>query len=241
MRYLFNILAILLVLAGLVLPVSAIIPYCGQQRLYFEHNSSDIVGYESLSVYPYGSNEIDESVTVNSGLGWVLIDPYITPSGSFFETTSILAGLRRFRTYAHVSGASGTTVLNFTAFIRHINGTETRIYSAESEDINALTVTEYLTSVVTTDNVALQPTDREVIKVYAKTTLPSNIVVHWVYQGSAHFSHLETGYFECLQASTLTNMVINPQSVEQAPVNIPIPFAALLVAALLFALWRVKE
>lgn len=179
-------------------------PWCGIQTLYFQHNeTTHPTGYEELINYPSGNAEVDESVTITSANGWVLIDSYITPEGSLYQTEEDLAGLRRYRYYTYVSTNTGTTQLNFTPFLRTPDGGETYFYSAVSDDINDLTVNEYLTSHVSqTPLIIHNATDRIVIKVYAKTTHPSPVTVHWVYQGSTHTSHVESGYFVCEEVST---------------------------------------
>jgi hypothetical protein len=118
------------------------------------------------------------------------------------DATSLLKGLRRYRVYSYVSGASGTTVLNFTFFKRSSTGVETILYSVESADINDLTVTEQLVGYVSTSDFSLVSTDRVGVNVYGKTDHSANIFLHFVYEGTTHASHLESGYYECAEVDT---------------------------------------
>lgn len=223
-----GILAILLIL--LASPVLAQMeqPWCGITTLYFQHNETTPVGYEELINRPSGGTEVDENVTIKASDGWVLIDTYITPVGALDETTSDLAGLRRYRFYSYVSGASGTTQLNFTPYLYRNNSLYQKFYSVETEDINSLTVTEYLQSYVSNTTLYLQPGDRIAIQVWARTTLPSYISVHWVYQGSDHTSHIESGYFVCYTPDIYTASDI---AVRETPISPIIPMFALIAAA----------
>jgi hypothetical protein len=175
----------------------------GGQILYFDHvKSSDPITYEILNLIPAGNTEADESVTVKTGLGEVLVDPYVTNVG-YPALTEIPAGLWRFRTFHYVSGASGTTTAVFKVYNRTATGTETLLFTTTSEDINALTVTEYLTSYVTTTNYKVSSTDRIVCKVYGQSTHSANIIFHFVYDGTSHTSHIQTP-LDLSPATTLT-------------------------------------
>lgn len=172
--------------------------WCGSQTVYFQHNASTSPpGYEELINYPSGNPEVDESVSAISTGGSVLIDNYIIPEGSMRDVSELLQGLRRYRFYAYVDSAVGTTTLNFTAFKRFANGTEVNFYSARTDDINSLTVSEYDLNYVSQSPLKIVSTDRLGIRVHAQTTHSSPITVHWVYQGATHTSHFESGYFVC--------------------------------------------
>lgn len=173
--------------------------WCGEQTLYFNHNvSSDIPGYEILNHFPSGASEVDENVTITSASGLVLIDKYISPPGEP-GITILQPGTRRYRTYHYVSTAAGVTKVWFAPFVRFLNGTETNVpyYVAGTDDINDLTVNEYLTSAVVSSSYSFNAGDRIGIAVYANTTHPSPVSVHFVYQGVSHYSHVETGEYLC--------------------------------------------
>jgi hypothetical protein len=175
----------------------------GGQILYFDHlKSTDPITYEILNLIPAGNAEADETVTVKNGLGEVLVDPYVTNIG-YPALTEIPAGLWRFRTFHYVSGASGTTTAVFKVYNRTATGTETLLFTATSDDIDATIVNEYLTSYVTTTTYKVSSTDRIVCKVYGQSTHSSNIIFHFVYDGTTHTSHIQSP-LDISPATTLT-------------------------------------
>jgi hypothetical protein len=177
----------------------------GGQILYFRNSAStDPITYEGLIPVPAGATEIDESKTVKSNT--VLVDSYITDIG-YPAVATLPTGLWRFRTFHYVSGASATTTAKFEVYNRTAGGVETLLFSTTSEDINALTVTEYLTSYVQTTAYPVSLTDRIVVKVYGQTTHSSNVVFHWVYEGSTHTSHIQTT-LESAPATSLSFSVV---------------------------------
>lgn len=178
--------------------------FCGTQILYFQTNqSSSPAGYEELINYPSGNPEVSENVSVIDTSGPVLIDNYIIPEGSLEGTTQLRAGLRKYTFYAWVDKDVGETTLNFTAFSRHADGSETEFYSARSPEINGQETSEYNFFYVSTVNLPLSPTDRLGIRVYAQTTSNAEIFVHWVYQGNEHTSHLDSGFFVCEEVTPI--------------------------------------
>ena len=214
--------------------------WCGIQTLYFQHNlSTSPPGYEELINYPSGNTEVDESITINSAMGPVLLDSYITPEGAFQDTSELLKGLRRYRMFHYVSSASGTTVANYSVYIRDQTGKETFVYSALSDDINDLVVNEYLTSYVKQEDSFLSPTDRIVIKIYGQTTHPSNIVFHFVYQGSTHTSHVESGYFVCEGTVPESVSVYRPSVF--APVGNGVAILAVAAMAIIAAIGKRRK
>lgn len=207
-------------------------PWCGIQTSYFQHNASTSpAGYEELINIPSGNPQEDEFVTVSSSTGKVLIDSYITPNNQP-GVSKILAGLRRYRTYHYVDTASGVTTINFTAFKRTLSGNEIYMYSFTTEEINALTPTEYLNGVAVPNDVILNTTDRIVVKIYGQTTHPSPVNVHFVYQGLTNTSHYDSGYYVCAE----NNAARGPRSL---PVEIYLPVFALIVVG--FFIYSHKE
>lgn len=167
----------------------------GGYLLYFNHTPSpDTSWYEELAPIPAGSAEDDESVTVKLALGEVLIDNYTTITG--VPGVSVLpAGLWQFRTWHYVDSAAGTTNIVFKVYNRTVGGTETLLFTATSDEINALTTTEYVTYYVQTADYLVSLTDRLVIKLYGQSTHPANIALHFVYEGNVHTSHVQTPLF----------------------------------------------
>lgn len=204
--------------------------WCGTQTAFFQHAvSEDIPGYEELINFPSGDTERDENVTITSTSGPVLIDTYITPLGSP-SVSQINSGLRRYRTFMYVNTASGTTRLNFTPFFRFANGTETNIYTVMTDDINDLTVNEYLTSYTVPFNEYIDPTTRWGIRVTANTTQPSPVTVHWVYEGVTHYSSVDSGFFVCETDSVISNSMAS----NELPLSPIIGIMAIAIIGLIF-------
>ena len=237
MRYI-RLLACIALLLSIFTPIAcAQNQWCGIQTLFFQHaNSPDIPTYEQLINYPSGASETDESIVLKSTSGTVLIDTYISPVGSP-DSTMLLKGLRRYRTFSYVDTASGVTRLNFTPFVRYANGTERNLYTVMSDDIDALTVQEYLTSYVSPIDLDLQPeTTRLGIRISANTTHSSPVTLHWVYEGTYHYSSVESGFFECPEPP---QACCASSSSTESPISPIIPIVA-VIGALVFIAYRKK-
>lgn len=208
--------------------------WCGIQTLYFQHNETTTpAGYEELINYPSGNAEVDENVTVINTGGPVLIDNYIMPENALLHTSSLLMGLRTYRIYTYVDGASGVTQLNFTAFRRFANGTEQNFYTAMSGDINDLSVTEYTFNYASQATLSLNPTDRLGIRVSANTSHSAPIKVHFVYQGTSHASNFMSGFFVCEDSTVVPGQLAN---------DLPLPLAIPLLALIgVIALWSIRK
>ena len=179
----------------------------GGQILYFRHAAStDPVTYEGLVTVPAGAAEVDENVSIVSGSGQVLIDSYITDVG-YPALTEIPSGLWRFRTYDYVNKDAGSTTVIFKVYNRTASGTETLLFTATSDEIDALTPTEILTSYVQIAPFKVQLNDRIVVKVYMATTSAAAIQAHFVYEGTRHTSHIQT-VFETAPATSLSFSVL---------------------------------
>jgi hypothetical protein len=177
----------------------------GGQILYFRHAAStDPVNYEGLIPVPAGATEVDEVTTIKDSSGKTLVDSYVTDVG-YPALIEYPAGLWRFRTFGYVNTAAGTTTFVFDVYNRTAGGTETLLFSATSDDVNALVPTEYLTSHVQTTAYPVALTDRIVVKVSVQTTHNANVDVHWVYEGTTHTSHIQT----TLSAAPDTSLVFN--------------------------------
>lgn len=230
-----KLLLILVLCFCICTPISGqeVLNYCGTQMLYFQHNATTTpAGYEELINYPSGGGQVDESVTITSASGPTLIDAYILPEGSLADVISLRKGLRTFTTYHYVSTAVGTTRINFTAFRRFQNGSEFEFYSASSEDIDALTVSEYVTTYVNQNDLPItEPTERLGIKMYASTTHPSPVTVHFVYQGTTNVSRFMSGFFVCEE----TKKVVYVEGGEPAlPIEPLLPILGIVVALVSF-------
>lgn len=205
MKLLICTILLLLFLVSFVSAETQLQPWCGSNEVYFSHEiSPDIIGYERLKIYPDGASQADENVTVKNTLGQVIIDSYISNEG-LPDISVIRAGLWRFRTFHYVNTDPGITTFNFTVLKRNAQNSETLLFSAITDDINSLTASEYLTSYVYQTDTQMLQTDRIVIKVYAQTTHSSNVIAHFIYEGTTNTSHVDPPLLVCVQPSNNNN------------------------------------
>ena len=158
--------------------------------MFFDESPSGVSTYETIAPIPDADPEVDESVTVNNNT--VLIHGYSTTTG--IGRTTIDAGVWDFNFYSYVSNTTGDTTLVFNVYSRTSGGTETLLFSAESDPINDTSITGYNFSSVQ-PSFTVNDTDYLVIKVYGKTTALINIDVHFVHSGTVHYSHVHTPLF----------------------------------------------
>lgn len=209
----------------LIVPASG--QWCGLQDIFFQHqDSSDIPGYEEWINYPSGNTEVDENVSLTTPNTWYIVDSYATPAGTP-DVTAIQSGLRTYYMYAYVENSAGTTTLNITVFKRSSAGIETRLYSIESPDIEATTVTLYTIPYVAPMNLNLDITDRLVAKIYYKTTSAATIKAHFVYQGTTHASFARSGFFICPDEK------VSSSYAKEVPINPVIPIIGLCGATII--------
>lgn len=191
-------------------PLAVGAQWCGVQTLYFGNSSAvNATGYKDLSNVPSGYTEVNGSVTVKAADGPKLIDSFITPE-NLPNTLLELPGLRYAHIYAYVDTHTGDTYLNYSFYRHMVNGTEIYQFSIISPEITALTVTEYENEHVNPQNLTFAYTDREVIKIFANTSSAAERTVYFVYEGIAHASHIQSGFFECPVASCACTIPITP-------------------------------
>jgi hypothetical protein len=144
---------------------------------------------------PYGT-EVTETVTVgNNANAEVLVDPYVTILG-YPETDIIPAGVWNFRMHHYVSSNTNITKAVYRVYKRSAAGVEDLLFFVESAEINATTVTEYLTNYVQMSDIILDTTDRIVIKVFGKSDRsPQTVAFNFVYGGTARSSWVKTTLF----------------------------------------------
>jgi hypothetical protein len=158
--------------------------------LFFDQTPSGVALYETISPITDADPEVDEVVTVNNNT--VLIHGYANPSP--LGITTINAGVWDFNVYTYVSSTTPTSTLVFEVIARTSGGTETILFSAESDPITFTSVQGMNFSVVQ-PAYSVNATDYLVIKVYGKTTAAINIDVHFVHSGTIHYSHVHTPLF----------------------------------------------
>jgi hypothetical protein len=158
----------------------------GPGVIYFLTNYTAGFGtYDYMSKTPDNLAEIEESVVVNANT--VLIHEYI--SDAPINKTLIDAGIWEFNFFGYVNTLNASFVID--TYKRTSGGTETLLFSAETELINWLTP-DLSNSITVQQAFACNATDSLVIKVYGKTTQTSNVTLKLVHSGSTHYSHFHT-------------------------------------------------
>lgn len=148
---------------------------------------SGISTYELISKSPDADPEQDETITVNNET--LPFEAYSTDVA--LGRTSIDAGIWTFNTYAYAVPTDGISSLIFDVYKRASGGTETLLFSVESQDINNSSVELLITSTVQPAFTILV-TDLLVVKLSAKTTNTNPTVIHFVHSGTVHYSNILT-------------------------------------------------
>ena len=138
-------------------------------NVYPTNVNSDVATYKKLS-YTSDVSAIEISGTSSNNVP-TLIANYLYDQS--IGVTTIDAGIWRFTTMARVDQAQGVTKLRITVFKRATNGTETNLFSFDSEEINNTSnekkVIEYNAPLFT-----VVDTDRIGIRLYAVSDATSN-------------------------------------------------------------------
>ncbi|NTW32377.1 MAG: hypothetical protein HGB12_07100, partial [Bacteroidetes bacterium] len=160
------------------------------QLYWFHHASSDISGYEGFKRIPNANTEDIETIACTNSNEEYLVDAYATMAG-VPGLSSFPIGLWQFHTYGYVSTNTGNFV--FRVFKRTTGGTETEIFNVTSPSFTNTTVAEIITNYTQTSPVAMNSTDRIIVKIYAKNS-GSDKTVSFVYEGSTHVSYATTSF-----------------------------------------------
>lgn len=150
--------------------------------------SSGISIYDIMSKTPANEAEAEESVTITNTSA--LIDAYITDSE--IGTTSIDAGIWEFNYFTYVSSTSGSTIIRTELYKRTSGGTETLLFSEDSEEINHVAVAQIPTVSIVQPAFTCNATDKLLLKIYAVTTSGSPVTVTLVHSGSEHYTHFHS-------------------------------------------------
>lgn len=154
---------------------------------FLSSTASGIGSYDLMSKTPDTAAETIESATVNNNT--VLIDGYI--SNVTLNNTIIDAGVWDFNFYGYVDNNTHISTIVVEVYKRTSGGTETLLFTAESDEINETSVTLHNISSVQ-PQFACNATDKLLFKIYGKTTATTNILVSLVHSGSEHYSHVHT-------------------------------------------------
>lgn len=159
--------------------------------LFLNRTASDISTYETLRSEPATGLEKIDTVTVTSGGGLVLLGAYATDPGVPGVST-LPSGMWGFREFASVSNTGGTSTIVARVYSRNTLGTETLLFESTSPTITTTSAALYYWIYTQTVDVALDPTDRIVVKFYGQTTSVSSRNISHYYEGSTHASWMST-------------------------------------------------
>lgn len=133
-------------------------------NIYFSLVNSDVSGYRTLTYTPDSTEtQYSNSITNTESL-------FITYLGPLqIGVTVINAGTWSFSSYIEVDKTTGTTQLKYEPFVRHLDGSETTLFSIYSDPITTTAFKQYTTN--TTQNAfTVVTTDRLGVRIYGKTT-----------------------------------------------------------------------
>lgn len=160
----------------------------GGVNFFFDNTDSDITGYKSIPKTPSAAVEVDRTVVVNNNT--VLLDEYASDSAGL-GGTQIDAGVWSMDVYAYADITTATSKLTFDFYKRTAGGTETLLFTMDTGDIDFTAVAARTISSVQ-QAFAINATDRLVIKVSGTTTHTADVTLHFVYQGTTHYSVVRT-------------------------------------------------
>lgn len=127
--------------------------------------------YNQISYTPEVTETIISAIVNNNE---VLLADYIFDGD--VRATAIPAGKWGFHFHARASSSQGTTTIRFEVFKRSSGGIETVLFSKSSTDINN-SVFELQSLLFTQPIYTVSETDRIGLKIYANTTMTSNVTV----------------------------------------------------------------
>jgi hypothetical protein len=152
-------------------------------RIYiFQHEFSDVLGYEQLSPTVLSLTGATETVTVN---GTQLVDTYITPSEGL-GVTGITSGVWIIHFHAQTNIGDSSN-MRFD-FYKRVGNIETLLFQSGLKPITTTGVTEYQIEETHDAFTGLSLTDRLVVKVYVVTT--ANRTVTWTYGQSTNNAYI---------------------------------------------------
>lgn len=159
--------------------------------LFLHRTASDIATYETLRSEPATGIEKIDTVNVTSGTGPVLLGSYATDPGVPGVGT-LPSGMWGFREFAGVNNTGGTSTILVRVYSRTVGGTETLLFQSTSPTLTTTSASLYYWIYTQTNDIALDPTDRIVVKFYGQTTSGAVRSVSHYYEGSTHASWLST-------------------------------------------------
>jgi hypothetical protein len=163
-------------------------PSIYQSTLFLHNTAADVATYKQALTVPSAAAETNVTALANSGTGEVLLSAFIT---SQMGVSVINGNAWSFKTFAKVDSATGVSQIVVRVYKRDLVGTETELFNTPSAEMNATVATLFnIETVQSSFNVL--PSDRMVIKYYAKSTSGSNRTFTLYFQGAENASHAAT-------------------------------------------------
>ncbi len=179
---------------------------------YYYHSelSTVVSGYRLMSRAVPEEAEQSVSVTCVDADTEYLLQAFCTEVGDPGLLT-LPAGPRTWNIYAMVDNTAGDTVLVHKLYKRSVGGTETEIYSFESDpfDNTSLELISSMLSIQT--DYPMDSTDHLVVKIYAKTNVSANVQVTMAFDGNSHTSNTSSPITQGLPGFTGATGATGPQ------------------------------
>jgi len=157
---------------------------------YPTDQNSDVATYEVLQSFPDPNSESD-SVSVDSGIGRVLIDQYMTAPNNPFVTV-IPAGTYEFHNYLSISSDAGETFFDVNVYRYTVGGEVIPLFGDTTEEVNGAVSTRYVINHVLTEAQDINITDRLIIRWYVRNNHATEKTATLYYGGADAYTHVHT-------------------------------------------------
>lgn len=166
------------------LPVGA-----GQGNLYFLTNDINDA-YLTLSITP--KNGISDVLTATVNNNSVLLGSFAT--ANVLNRTIINAGVWEFNLWCFAESIQATTNIYAEVYKLNLTNVETLLFTLNNNNNIGSTNVIYYSISGTQPAYTILPTDKLLVKFYAKTTRAQNILVTMYYNSTQYYSHMHTPF-----------------------------------------------
>lgn len=185
--------------------VTVTVPGSIGSTTYYLNQTVTQAPYKEFSSVPTLAAEQDIPTVVGVGTT-ELLGAYQTPSG-YPNTTNIPAGLWQFFVHLYSGVATDDWDVYVEVYKRDLSAVETLIFTTDVEVVTNMptSTTMYLLDGVF-PTTSLLTTDRLVVKVYATNTGSGSQTIHFITEGSAHYSVATTTLNQVVGAGSVTSV-----------------------------------
>jgi len=168
-------------------------------EVFYLHDTADLGAIPDYKRWrravPSGSEATLSTGAINAASGETLIGTWITTAG-VPGIEAILAGTWELHPYVHVDNVDANSYVKFYVYKRDTEGTETELFNVTTESIEDTVTTLYQTLKAVASDIALDVTDRLVLKAYGYTTrTPDTVNITLTYDGTTHVSQVHSAIF----------------------------------------------